>query len=99
VDHVSLVKVGVPAITVEVGNDLVEGGVARGDAEVEAYFRDRYHTPSDRWKPGWDTRGELQVGELLFAVGERLANSRAWPSWSADSEFRTLRDATAAERK
>jgi Zn-dependent M28 family amino/carboxypeptidase len=99
VDIVSFAKAGVPAITVEVGNDLVDGGVARGDAEAEAYSRDRYHTPADRWEPNWNTRGELQAGELLFAVGERLANSREWPNWSAESEFRTLRDVTAAERK
>jgi len=99
VDQISLAKVGVPAITVDIGNNLVDGGVARGDAQSEAFYRDRYHTPSDRWEPGWDTRGELQAGELLFAVGERLANSREWPNWHADSEFRAPRDATAAQRK
>jgi hypothetical protein len=27
-----------------------------------------------------------------------LANSRAWPNWSPDSEFRAARDKTAADR-
>ena len=31
-------------------------------------------------------------------VGLRLANSRDWPNWSADSEFRAARDAAASER-
>ena len=30
--------------------------------------------------------------ELLHQVGLRLANSRDWPNWSADSEFRAARD-------
>jgi hypothetical protein len=37
--------------------------------------------------------------ELLFSLGQRLANSREWPNWSADSEFRAERDKTAAARK
>ena len=40
-------------------------------------------------------RGRTQ---LLHLVGETLANSREWPNWSADSEFRATRDQSAAER-
>ncbi len=35
---------------------------------------------------------------LLHRLGLRLANSREWPNWSADSEFRTIRDKSAADR-
>jgi hypothetical protein len=37
-------------------------------------------------------------GYLLHILGERLANSREWPNWSADSEFRATRDKTTTER-
>jgi hypothetical protein len=36
---------------------------------------------------------------MLYAVGSRLANARAWPNWSPDSEFRATRDRTAAQRR
>jgi hypothetical protein len=36
--------------------------------------------------------------ELLHQLGLMLANSRQWPNWSADSEFRAARDRTSAER-
>jgi hypothetical protein len=36
---------------------------------------------------------------LLHLVGRDLANSRAWPNWGADSEFRAIRDKSAAERE
>ena len=36
--------------------------------------------------------------QVLYAVGNDLANSDAWPNWSEDSEFRSIRDASAAER-
>ena len=39
-----------------------------------------------------------QDANLLHLVGERLANSREWPNWSPDSEFRAARDQSAAER-
>jgi hypothetical protein len=35
---------------------------------------------------------------LLHLVGMHLANTDVWPNWSQDSEFRALRDETAAQR-
>jgi hypothetical protein len=39
-----------------------------------------------------------QDANLLHIVGEKLANSREWPYWSDDSEFRAARDRSAADR-
>jgi hypothetical protein len=36
--------------------------------------------------------------QLMHNLGRDLANSRAWPDWSPDSEFRATRDQSAAER-
>lgn len=36
---------------------------------------------------------------VLYQLGSQLANSRQWPNWAADSEFRAARDATAGDRK
>jgi hypothetical protein len=35
---------------------------------------------------------------VLYDLGTQLANSREWPNWSEDSEFRAARDKTADER-
>jgi Zn-dependent M28 family amino/carboxypeptidase len=98
-DHFSMAKRGVPAISFESGNDLVEGGIARGEAISKAYTEQRYHQPADEWSPDWDLRGMAEDLSMLYAVGARLANSREWPNWSEDSEFRAARDATVAARK
>ncbi|WP_116091566.1 M28 family metallopeptidase [Sphingomonas crusticola] len=98
-DHFPLAKRGVPAISIGSGEDLVEGGKAAGKADSEAYVRDKYHQPADEWTPAWNAKGQAVDAELMFALGQRLANSREWPNWSADSEFRGARDATAAARK
>ena len=97
-DHFSFAKVGVPAISYESGNDLVNGGTARGEALGKEYTAKHYHQPSDEWQPTWDWSGAAADGHLLHEVGLKLANSREWPDWSADSEFRAERDKTAAMR-
>jgi Zn-dependent M28 family amino/carboxypeptidase len=98
-DHFSFAKRGVPAVSFEAGNDLVSGGAERGEMLSKAYTAARYHQPADEWSADWDLSGMAQDLSMLYAVGSRLANSRAWPNWSADSEFRAERDRTSAERR
>ena len=97
-DHFTLAKVGVPALSFTPGRDLVKGGVARAEAWSTNYTAKMYHQPADEYSPDWDFTGMAEDAALLHAVGERLANSREWPNWSADSEFRAVRDQTAGER-
>lgn len=97
-DHFSMAKVGVPAISFESGLDLINGGTARGEALAKDYVTRMYHQPADEWQPDWDFTGMVADATLLHAVGIKLANSREWPNWSKDSEFRAARDKTAALR-
>lgn len=97
-DHFSFAKQGVPAISFKPGNDLVNGGIARGEALSADYTTKRYHQPADEFNPQWDFRGMAEDAHLLHMVGERLANSREWPNWSQDSEFRAARDKSAPDR-
>ena len=97
-DHFPFAQAGVPAVSFKSGNDLVNGGLERGRALAAEYNRDRYHQPDDEYDPSWDFSGIAADAALLFAVGYSLADSNAWPNWSADSEFREERDRTAAER-
>ena len=97
-DHFSFAKVGVPAVSFSEGLDLVNGGTAGGEAIAQDYNAKHYHQPSDQWQPNWDWSGIAQNAELLHQLGLRLANSREWPNWSADSEFRATRDRSASER-
>jgi Zn-dependent M28 family amino/carboxypeptidase len=98
-DHFSFAKVGVPAISFSDGNDLVNGGIARGEALAKQYTEKQYHQPSDEWSPTWDFRGMAEDANLLHNLGRDLANSRDWPNWGSDSEFRAIRDRSAAERQ
>ena len=98
-DHFSFAKRGVPAVSFGSGNDLVDGGVAAGEAAHADYTKNRYHQPGDEWQASWTFTGIAQDLKLLYRLGDELANSRDWPQWPHDSEFRAARDASAAERK
>jgi Zn-dependent M28 family amino/carboxypeptidase len=98
-DHFSFAKQGVPAVSYDQGQDLLDGGAARGQALYQAYVKDRYHQPADEWSPDWDLSAVPQVMGLLYATGRELADGAAWPNWSADSEFRAARGRTATARR
>jgi Zn-dependent M28 family amino/carboxypeptidase len=98
-DHFPLAKRGVPAISFGSGNDWVEGGVKAGKASDDAYTTNNYHQPSDQWSGQWSFAGMARDLEILYALGSDLANSKAWPNWSKDSEFRAIRDESANKRK
>ncbi len=98
-DHFSFAKRGVPAISFGSGDDWIDGGIQAGKAADDDYTAKRYHQPGDEWQADWPFTGMARDLQLLYTVGNKLANSDAWPNWNADSEFRGTRDKTAAERK
>ena len=98
-DHFPFAKRGVPALSFGSGNDLVEGGTAAGDAEGKDYNQKRYHQPADEWRADWTFASMVHDLPMLYRLGSSLANSTRWPGWGADSEFRVIREKTAAERK
>nr|WP_295106285.1 M28 family metallopeptidase [uncultured Caulobacter sp.] len=98
-DHFPFAKRGVPAISIGSGNDLVVGGKEAGEKAEADYTENRYHQPADEWSASWDLSGQAMDLGLVYEIGADLANSRVWPQWQAGSEFKALRDKTAAQRK
>ncbi|MEM6514080.1 MAG: M20/M25/M40 family metallo-hydrolase [Pseudomonadota bacterium] len=97
-DHFAFAQVGVPAVSFRSGRDLVDGGTERAADIAATYAAEHYHQQSDEWSADWDLRGMVNDAELIYAVAERLGNSGDWPNWAEGSEFKALRDATAAAR-
>ncbi|TCK49447.1 Zn-dependent M28 family amino/carboxypeptidase [Xanthomonas vasicola] len=98
-DHFSFAKRGVPALSYAAGQDWEVGGVAAGKAAADDYTAKRYHQQGDEWKPGWTFAGAARDLGVLYTLGQQLADSRQWPNWSQDSEFRATRDASETARK
>lgn len=97
-------------ITAPIASFLRERGASRrfdpswGTDPVQAsvpddYMAKRYHTPKDEWTPDIDFRGAAQNNELLYWIGHNRSNSRKWPEWLPGTEFKALRDKSAAARK
>ena len=98
-DHFGFAKRGVPALSIESGRDLYRGGTSVGRAKAEAYVKERYHQPADQWDTEIDFTGmAIDVG-LAYRLGRELADGDRWPGWKADSEFKAVRDQSAAQRR
>ena len=101
-DHFSLAKRGVPVLLMMGlggGADLVRGGRAAGEAWVADYTANRYHTTGDRFDQSWNLAGAVQDIDLVWDLARELAFSNRWPTWKAGSEFREIREKSAADRK
>lgn len=91
-DHFNFAKKGVPSLYAKAGIDLLEGGTERGKRLQAEYVENRYHKPGDEYDPEWDLSGIAQDLQLFQQVGERIADSDAWPDWYEGNEFRAIRD-------
>ncbi|HZZ75173.1 MAG TPA: M28 family metallopeptidase [Puia sp.] len=91
-DHFSLAKVGVPALDVKGGNDIVGKGKEYGQQKEQDYVANHYHSRSDEYNPNWTFEGGLQDMELLFLIGKELAFESSWPAWNPGSEFKAIRE-------
>lgn len=99
-DHFPLAREGVPVLLLMAlsgAPDMREGGRAAGDKWLTDYMR-CYHQTCDAWDPKWDLRGAAQDVELFHIIARDLANSRRWPRWRAESEFRAIREQSNAQR-
>jgi len=101
-DHFSLAKRGVPVLLVmgiAGASDLVEGGKPAGQAWVDAYTGKCYHQACDAWDESWNLDGVVQDIAVFYTIGDELARSAKWPGWKDSSEFKAIRDKSAASRK
>jgi len=73
-DHFSMAKVGIPAISFGDGNDLVNGGIARGEALGKEYVTKHYHQPSDELRPSTDLGGATDDANLHVELVRRAAS-------------------------
>ena len=80
-------------------SDLVNGGKAAGQAWVDAYTGKCYHQACDAWDASWNLDGAVQDISIFYQIGNELAHSAKWPGWKKNSEFKALRDQSAAMRK
>lgn len=98
-DHFSFARAGVPALYIDSGSDLRDGGTAAGTAARGDYNAQRYHKPGDQYDyASWKLDGIVEDLQALYAVGTALANDGRWPNWYEGNPFKTARDAMRPPR-
>lgn len=90
-DHFPLAKVGVPAISLESGEDFVGRPAGWGQQQFNEYNTKHYHQPSDEYSDAWDLRGTVQEAEIALDIGLRVANSNEMPRYNPNDEFAKAR--------
>jgi Zn-dependent M28 family amino/carboxypeptidase len=91
-DQFTFAEAGVPALYAQGGTDDAARGPQWGEAQIDDYIAHRYREPSDKYSADWDVRGALEDLWLYYTVGVRLANTKRFPRWYPDSEFRAPHD-------
>jgi len=101
-DHFSMAKRGVPVLLmmgIAGASDLVDGDKVAGQRWVDDYTGKCYHQACDAWDASWNLNGAVQDISVFYQIGDDLARSAKWPGWKDGSEFKAIRDASAAARK
>ena len=93
-DHFNFAKAGVPALYIDSGTDLLDGGQAAGDAAGKDYTDHRYHKAGDHFDAAtWKLDGIVQDLDVVATMGTTLGNDGQWPNWYAGNPFKAARDA------
>ncbi|MCZ6754894.1 MAG: M20/M25/M40 family metallo-hydrolase [Gemmatimonadetes bacterium] len=92
-DHFPFVLAGVPALSLQFGQDYVgrdPGWGAQMDAE---YGERRYHQPGDELLTWYTLDGATQQLRVMLRTALKVANASDQPTWNEGSEFKAAGDA------
>jgi Zn-dependent M28 family amino/carboxypeptidase len=86
-DHFSLGRMGIHAFSINEGMKYKDHDAAWGKAQADDYVANRYHQPTDEYKPDMDFRGDALMGRFGYVLGKRAASADGIPKWLPGDEF------------
>jgi len=95
-DQFNFARIGVPALYLDAGTDIVGKPAGWGKEQHERYEREHYHQPSDEIDDSWNFDGMIEDAQLGFHVGLNVANADEMPAWVPGDEFEAARNAALA---
>ena len=96
-DHFSFARVGIPAFSVDSGQDLLGQPAGTGKKLAEEYNEARYHQPSDEYRDDWDFSGMELYARFGFLINLNAANLPKLPTWKPGDEFLAARVASGVK--
>jgi Zn-dependent M28 family amino/carboxypeptidase len=91
-DHFSFAHAGIPAFSVEEGDDFIGKPKGFGAKAFEEYNEKHYHQPSDEFQESWDFSGLAEMARFGFVIGTEVANQNGLPTWRTGDEFLPARE-------
>jgi Zn-dependent M28 family amino/carboxypeptidase len=89
-DHFSFARFGVPAFSIDEGT-LFAGHTAEwGKQQKKDYDDQRYHRPTDEYRPEMDFRADAKLAQFGFLLGWQALSS-APVTWKPGDEFEAAR--------
>jgi Zn-dependent M28 family amino/carboxypeptidase len=95
-DHFSLARVGVPSFSIKEGEKYKGHPTEWGAQQNLEYERQRYHQPSDEYRPNMDFSGDAVMARFGFVLGWKAASLPEMPAWRPGDEFEAARKKSAA---
>lgn len=95
-DQLNFARIGVPALYLDAGTDIIGKPAGWGKEQHERYEREHYHQPSDEIDDSWNFDGMIEDAQLGFHVGLNVANADTMPTWVPGDEFEAARKAALA---
>jgi Peptidase family M28 len=93
-DQFSFAKVGIPALHMKTGTDVIGRPLGWGKAQILDYEAHRYHQPSDQITPDWNFDGMVEDAQFGFFAVWLIANGDRAPTWVPGDEFEAARKAS-----
>jgi Zn-dependent M28 family amino/carboxypeptidase len=91
-DHFSFAKIGIPAFSVGMGNQLLSKPGEAGAQMVREWLAKNYHQPSDEYRDDWDFSGIEEMTRFGFTLGLNAANAEKLFTWKPGDEFLAARE-------
>lgn len=91
-DQFEFARAGIPAVFPGSGSNYIGKSADFGDKKWDAYGSNDYHQVSDEVKADWDMSGAVEDAQWLLQIGYRVAQTKEFPQWKADAEFKVRRD-------
>ena len=86
-DHFPFARAGVPALSIFPGDDFIGRSPGWGEEQEDIYNQQRYHQPSDEYRPTFRYAGMAQQVRVTVRTARAVANDPSLPRWLPSSEF------------
>ncbi len=92
-DHFNFAKIGIPSLYASGSYEDFKHGHEYVKKMNDEYRDKKYHQPQDEYDPITTELSGVQFdAQLMYLVGQKLANEDYFPKWYQNSEFRAARE-------